>query len=177
MIIKVDTREKQPYEFTSFPEVETVKWKLDFGDYTLEGFEKDICVERKSLDDFVNSICGDRFRFKERIKEISENIKYACVVVEGSMLDIIEKKYFGRMKPSSVLGSLLSIQLDYGIAVQLCENRVAAQAYALAFMSYAARKIEEEKERIKKAEMLLGVFPFGSSITEIIIENGETKNV
>ena len=42
--IIVDTREQQPWDFEFH---ETAKAKLDTGDYSVEGLENILCIERK----------------------------------------------------------------------------------------------------------------------------------
>ena len=52
MRIIIDTREQEEYSFSC----SSTKKKLAAGDYSIEGFENRVAVERKSLDDFVNTV-------------------------------------------------------------------------------------------------------------------------
>jgi ERCC4-type nuclease len=58
------------------------------------------------------------------------------VVVEAGLDAIVEKRYRGGAHPNAVLGSALSIILDFGVPVFFCSNRQIAchfvQAYLLA---------------------------------------------
>ena len=45
--IVIDSREKEPYTFAC----EVQKAKLEAGDYSVQGFEQHVAVERKSLPD------------------------------------------------------------------------------------------------------------------------------
>ena len=62
--IVIDTREQEPYSFDSRL-VAAVRRALPAGDYSVEGMEERVAVERKSLDDFVSTVIHARRRFRE----------------------------------------------------------------------------------------------------------------
>lgn len=132
--IIVDTREQEPYSFDSRL-VAAVRRALPAGDYSVEGLEECVAVERKTLDDFVSTVIHSRQRFRGELRKLS-GYRAACVVVEAGLTDVIQKRYRGEAHPNSVLGSALSIILDYGVPVFFCGNRQATchfvQAYLLA---------------------------------------------
>lgn len=90
--IIVDTREQFPYHFTGFradtrqryrPLVIPVKRAaLKSGDYSIDGFEDRVAVERKSLSDLYGSIGGERDRFQREFERLAE-YEYAAVVIEA----------------------------------------------------------------------------------------------
>jgi ERCC4-type nuclease len=57
-------------------------------------------------------------------------------VVEAGLLDVVQSRYRGEAHPNAVLGSALSIILDFRVPVFFCSSRQAAcqfvQAYLLA---------------------------------------------
>jgi len=132
--IIIDTREQEPYSFDSRLAV-TVRRALPAGDYSLDGFESVVAVERKTLDDFVATVIHSRARFCEELRKLA-GYRSACVVVEAGLLDLLQKRYRGGAHPNAVLGSALSLILDYRVPVFFCSNRQAAchfvQAYLLA---------------------------------------------
>jgi len=132
--IIIDTREQEPYSFDSRLAV-TVRRALPAGDYSLDGFESVVAVERKTLDDFVATVILSRARFCEELRKLA-GYRSACVVVEAGLLDLLQKRYRGGAHPNAVLGSALSLILDYRVPVFFCSNRQAAchfvQAYLLA---------------------------------------------
>ena len=67
MIVVTDTREQLPY---LFPGCRLSIRKLDAGDYSLEGYEDVISVERKSASDFFGSITQDRERFERELERL-----------------------------------------------------------------------------------------------------------
>jgi len=132
--IVIDTREQEPYSFDSRL-VAALRRALPAGDYSVEGLEERVAVERKSLDDFVSTVIHARRRFREELRKLTR-YRAACVVVEASVADVLLQRYRGAAHPNAVVGSALSIVLDFGVPVFFCGNRQAAcqfvQAYLLA---------------------------------------------
>lgn len=133
-VIIIDTREQAEFSFD--PQLAaTVRRALPAGDYSVVGLEGEVAVERKSLDDFVSTVIHARQRFRRELSKLS-GYRAACVVVEANLLDILLGRYRGEAHPKAVLGSTLSILLDYGIPVYFCGTRPAAcqfvQPYLLA---------------------------------------------
>ena len=132
--IVIDTREQEGYSFDP-RQVATVRHALPAGDYSVAGLENTVAVERKSLNDFVSTVIHSRARFREELRKLA-GYRAACVVVEAGLLDVLLQRYRGDAHPNAVLGSALSIILDYRIPVFFCSNRQAAcqfvQAYLLA---------------------------------------------
>ena len=132
--IIIDTREQEPYSFDSRL-VAAVRRALPAGDYSVEGLEDRVAVERKALDDFVSTVIYARQRFRNELRALA-GYRAACVVVEAGVTDVLLKRYRGEAHPNAVLGNALSIILDYHIPVFFCTNRQAAchfvQAYLLA---------------------------------------------
>jgi ERCC4-type nuclease len=132
--IIIDTREQEPYSFDSRLAA-AVRRALPAGDYSVEGLEGRVAVERKTLDDFVSTVIHSRSRFREELRKLG-GYRAACVVVEAGLLDLLKQQYRGEAHPNAVLGNALSIILDFGVPVFFCSSRQAAcefvQAYLLA---------------------------------------------
>ncbi|MBA3973374.1 MAG: hypothetical protein C0504_04040 [Candidatus Solibacter sp.] len=132
--IIIDTREQEPYSFD--PRLAAaVRRALPAGDYSVEGLEERVAVERKSLDDFVSTVIHSRSRFREELRKLA-GYRAACVVVEAGVVDVLLHRYRGDAHPNAVFGNALSIILDFRIPVFFCGNRQAGchftQAYLLA---------------------------------------------
>ena len=132
--IIVDTREQEGYSFD--PRLAaTIRRKLPAGDYSVAGLEGSVAVERKTVDDFVSTVIHSRERFRNELRKLA-GYRAACVVVEAGVLDLLMRRYRGDAHPNAVLGSALSIILDFRVPVFFCSNRQAAcqfvQAYLLA---------------------------------------------
>ncbi len=138
--VVIDTREQQPYEFD--PAVVTATRKaLPAGDYSLPGYETCVAVERKSLDDFVASVITARARFGRELRALSE-FDLGCIVVEGSLEDVLAHRYRSGAHPSAVLGATLSIIVDHGVPVFFCGDRQLACRFVEGLLCRYHRKVQ-----------------------------------
>jgi len=137
--VVVDTRENEPYLFQSGG-LRVIRSALPAGDYSLAGHEESVAVERKTLEDFVSTVIRSRKRFFKELRLLS---KYdaACVVVEANLRDILDGRYRSGAHPNSVLGTLLSIIVDFGIPVFFCSDPQAACRFVEGFLLRYHRKV------------------------------------
>jgi DNA excision repair protein ERCC-4 len=119
--IVVDTREQTPYAFDS-SRVRVVRRALPAGDYSLDGHEGRVAVERKSLEDYVSTVVRARARFAKELRVLAE-YELGCVVVEGNVEDVLAHRYRSGAHPNSVFGATLSIIIDYRVPVYFCGDR------------------------------------------------------
>ena len=107
--IIVDSREQRPYDFEGFT---TVRRALPAGDYSLEGLETRFAVERKSLDDWVQTVLRARGRFSRELTRL-QSYDWAAVVIEGSIADILAGNYRSDVAPEALLGITVSLMQAY----------------------------------------------------------------
>ena len=141
MRIIVDTRENTPWTFP--PDIETVPGSLPTGDYTVEGMESHVCLERKTVADLVGCFTTGRARFK---KELARMRAYplAAVVVEGSLQQLADGEYRSRLHPNAALGSLASWQCRFGVPFVFAHTPELAVQYVLALLgSYSKQLVEQ----------------------------------
>lgn len=154
MIVVVDTRERHhAYGFDGF---EVVRRKLDAGDYSVAGFERSVSVERKTMDDLVKTVIQDRSRFQRELVKL-KTYAAACVVVEGSLADLMAGRYTGSPSPGSVLGAILSIQLDFGVPVVFAGDRQHARLYTERFLERATRRQRANPVNVETAAVEMAV--------------------
>jgi len=121
MIIVIDTREQHPYSFS----VPAVRRKLDGGDYSIEGYETVAAIERKELNDYVQTVIYQKDRFRKELAKLA-NYRLKAIVVEASMSDVIAGRYEGHIAPQSVIGATAGIILGFGVPVYFTCNRQIA---------------------------------------------------
>jgi ERCC4-type nuclease len=138
VVLVCDTREIEPYSFPP-DRVATVRRALPAGDYSLEGMEKRVAVERKTLPDLVQTVIRERERFRRELQLLS-GYEAACVVVEAQLSGVLGGRYRGGVHPSSVLGAVVSIILDHGVPVFFCGNRPCARQFTEAYLLRFHRK-------------------------------------
>lgn len=144
----IDTREQHPWELKHYTKANR---KLDTGDYSVEGFEHLLCIERKySISEFVNNMSEKRFK---DVLERMSSYKYAYMIMEFSFDDVlnfpvgstIPKRVWDKLKisPSYIIKYLTDIQMKYGIHVLFCGSSSGAEKMALSIM----RRVVEQHDQ------------------------------
>lgn len=137
MIIVVDTREQRPWTFESL-NVDTTRAKLDTGDYSVMGLEKRVCIERKSLDDWIGTVMRSRARFYQELDRM-RSYDFRCVIIESSVREIMTGGYRSRTAPASVMGFINEITVAQSVPVLLGGTRAESQIRACGIMRAAAK--------------------------------------
>lgn len=139
VVVVIDTREQEPYAFDPTL-IDAVRRALPAGDYSIEGYEASFAIERKSLEDFVSSTIRARERFGRELRALAE-YDLGCVVVEGSLDDVLARRYRSGAHPLSVLGAALSIIVDHGVPVFFCGDRQLACRFVEGLLCRYHRKV------------------------------------
>jgi ERCC4-type nuclease len=128
MKIIIDTHETNAFSFASItPRPEVIFRRLLTGDYSIDGYESRITIERKSLPDLFGSTGNYRQRF-EREFDRMRSFDYAALVIEADLRTIIQKPpEYSDMNPKAVFRTLLSWSMKYGVKVWPCPDRVFAE--------------------------------------------------
>ena len=136
MVIIQDTREKHPFNFV-FYGYETSVATLKTGDYTLEGYEDIVCIERKKTpSELANNLGRHQRRFDNEMERMSEfDCKYiVCEFPEEALLQFPKNsgmpkrvmKYV-RMNGKYMRKCLYSYEEEYGIETIFCQDRAEAE--------------------------------------------------
>jgi ERCC4-type nuclease len=123
--IIVDTREQQPWSFDNYA---IANRKLDTGDYSVEGLENLLAIERKkSINEIANNIIEPRF--KDVIERLSK-IKHSYILLEFDLENVLSypigstlpKKMWDKVKisPSFIMKHILEWQMYHNIKVVFC---------------------------------------------------------
>lgn len=132
MRIVVDTREQNPLVFRPAGIVEgTVTKKLNAGDYSVEGMEHCIGIERKSPMDLFGTLGRGNKRFQAELKR-ALRLQYFTIVVEAGFTAIRDKAFEGshrtKMRPDVALKILFTLQHKYGVHIHFCNGRAEASS-------------------------------------------------
>jgi ERCC4-type nuclease len=147
--IIVDTREQKPWSFSHHV---TASHKLDTGDYSIEGLEHILSIERKrNVAEFANNITERRF--KDVIDRLSK-IPHSFILFEFDFDKImsfpigsdIPKKIWDkiRVSPSFIIKNIIDLQIEHNINIIFCGNSANAETIALAIM----KKIHRENKNV-----------------------------
>jgi ERCC4-type nuclease len=139
LTVIVDTREQLPLvpfhsEAGKRILVPTERAKLDEGDYSAKGYEHEVRVEWKNIDDAVKTAIGSTKlkgrsepnweRFKREIaRKNAAGLRRFWVFIEGSRGDVFGRNYWGKADPKSVLGRWDSLEVDLDVSVLWCGSR------------------------------------------------------
>lgn len=113
--VVIDTREQHPYTFQGITaagrpvEVSTITAGLRSGDYSIQGHEDAVAVERKSLQDLYGTLTAGRSRFERELERL-QDLAVSVVIVEASWHEIADPGFSTRTNPASVVGSVLAMQ-------------------------------------------------------------------
>lgn len=126
--IVVDTREKEPFQFKGY---RVKRSGLTTGDYSVEGFEGRVAVERKSGSDLVNTVLVNRDRFARELERASE-MEAFVVVVECSMASLLLGTGPRTSVPlRTILARLAVLSSKSKASVIFCDNRSVAEQFTL----------------------------------------------
>jgi len=127
-VVIVDTREQNPYTFEDIsPPPDIVTGGLKTGDYSIEGYESRIAVERKSLVDLYGSVGNGRKRFEKEMERMFD-LEFAAVVCEADWFTVLRNPPSrSKMNPKSVYATILAWMQRYRVHWLMCPNRSFAE--------------------------------------------------
>ncbi len=131
----VDSREQLPYNLEP---MKMAPGSLSTGDYTVQGFENEIIVERKSLDDFLGVVGQGRERFDREIQRLL-SYRSRMIVLEASMVDLEFGGWRSKVTPEAAIGSYLG-WIDEGVPIVLAGRRDIAERITRRFLFISARR-------------------------------------
>lgn len=147
--IVVDTREQSPWSFRDVIDqhdkqrwlmvATTTRAALKSGDYSIEGYEDEFVIERKSPDDAIGSLSYGRQRFfreHERMRAIVDGGGFACVMVEEPLTSIakILRERDGKFTFLQFYKSWISWTAQFRVPWFFYETRRQAEVTALFLM-------------------------------------------
>ena len=156
--VVVDSREQAPYHFHNFRAdaiqkyrplvVRTVVAGLASGDYSIEGFENRVAVERKSLADLYGTLGGGRERFERELQRLGE-MEFAAVVIEAGWPAIIgSPPPQSKLLPKTVYRSVIAWQQEFPtVHWWACESRDFAERTTFRILE---RFWKREQRRLKE---------------------------
>lgn len=134
-IIVFDSREQKPLSFSNLhirgvKELQTERYKLDVGDYSIKGQETEVFIERKSSADLYGTLFQGRERF-ERELERAKNYEYKYLVIEDTPFGFAQYMEFHRnlAQFNSAFSTLMIYAQRYNLKIRWCKNREGSADY------------------------------------------------
>jgi ERCC4-type nuclease len=134
----VDTREKTPWSFAASDESNgSIVRQVKHGDYSLDGLEDLIFIERKaSTSEVAQNVIQPRFK---KLLEKSRSYKYKFIICEFSLPNLLSFPHSSNLPPKIkksimikgpfIMGQLINYQLEYGVQIVFCDNPINAKRY------------------------------------------------
>ena len=109
--------------------------KLETGDYSIDGYENTIMIERKTIPDLWGSLVQGRARFMREM-ERAKSYPLRYLIIEGTVADVMGGFRYSTVNASSILSSLISLEVKYGVHVIFTSKRQdIARGYARKLLS------------------------------------------
>ncbi len=150
--VLIDTREKQPWDFLSSDVLGREFVKLDAGDYTIDGLEDVLAIERKRhVAELATNVTEKRFhKWLERMA--LRRFKYILIecdlqnVVDYPVGSTVPRKLWSKLRitGSYLMKCISQIQVKYGIHVVFCSNANTAAHLATNIMKRVVEKLDDE---------------------------------
>lgn len=121
-VVLIDTREKYPFDFSRFPNwiADEKRQTLKAGDYSIEGMEALLVLERKTLTDLITTLIQQRDRFLKQCEKMTK-YRWRALMIEASYEDIKspydQDEYNTLAHPNAVSGTLDALEARFGIPV------------------------------------------------------------
>ena len=168
-VVIVDTREKKPFDFRGIDdhrghvfEVATRRHKLDAGDYSIQGLEAEIAIERKTKPDMYGTAGKGRECFEKEIELLAAMPAPAIVIQcdnpskkqkreqekepvappccrpdkKCPILELLMPPPHTKMSPKSVVNSLFAWSVRRRIPVWLCPDRRSAETLTFRLLQH-----------------------------------------
>ncbi|HZT79596.1 MAG TPA: ERCC4 domain-containing protein [Gemmataceae bacterium] len=155
--VLIDHREKRPFRFAGLRAdakqgrrpltVPTRRVQLQTGDYTVEGLEDRVAVERKSLEDLFGTLAQCRDRFERELIRLAR-CDFAAVVIEADWLTILASPpERSELRPKSVFRSVLAWQQRHPtVHWWACWNRAFAETVTFRLLERFWKESQKDAE-------------------------------
>lgn len=134
--VTADRRDEQPLKLSP---LRVSSGDLHAGHYVLTDWPEVVCVRRLSLTDLSMAVGTDRATFQEELDQM-RICQLPLLVIEGSLGDIVNGEWPGRVGSQQIISSLLAWQRD-GVPFHLWGDAMGASALTRQFLFITARKL------------------------------------
>lgn len=158
MVILVDTREQDTPRLRARllqMGVPHERHKLNFGDYSVKcdclSLADLVVIERKmSIDELCNCYCKERSRFEREFERAKAANAKVYLLIEGATWeDMYGGKYRSKMKPESLVASVLAWLARYNCQLIFCQP----QTTGLLIRDTLKRELKERLEAMPDEEL------------------------
>jgi ERCC4-type nuclease len=134
-ILKIDTREQIPLFDKPLKGLPIIRDTLKHGDYSIVGFENQICIERKQMSDFLSYVGSDRSNTKKKL-EAMQLLTWKGLVIEEHWEELFFPKLYSAVHVESIRKSLVSFSIKYHLHIFVNSNREECTRWILDRLIY-----------------------------------------
>jgi ERCC4-type nuclease len=117
-MIKVDSREPEKiFRYLIKNKIEYEKLELPIGDFVFE--EKDICIERKTVEDFISSLRSGHLH--KQLLQMQSNFKHNFLIISGDIKTVFFSKII-QINIDNWIGSLVSTLIRFNVRMLQVDN-------------------------------------------------------
>lgn len=109
--------------------------KLDVGDYTVEGLEEVLMIERKTIGDLWGTL-GNKKNYERFLREMkrAKDHKLKFLIIEGSLVDVNRGYGYSQVPVENIHAKLISLQVKHNLHVIFAGRKDNARAYVRRLM-------------------------------------------
>jgi ERCC4-type nuclease len=123
--------------------IEQESFLVGMADYSIQGYEDEFQIERKSIPDLFGTLSGRREKFEAEVKRLHEDCEFSTIMVEGDLGAILKYGETG-LNAASVIGTIAAWKIRYPrVHWDLMQSRAAAERWAFRLM----KKFYDEKQK------------------------------
>jgi len=146
-ILIVDTREQKPLFDNNKKSVwknklRIVERSLKHGDYSIEGMENKVCIERKMVSDFISYVGKDRKNTDTKC-EAMKSLLWKALVIESDRDSLFIPAFGSRVTCNQVYSFLVSRAVKYNMHIYIDNDRTNIEMYVLSHLVYFYKKIRK----------------------------------
>lgn len=145
-----DTAEKKPFQLEFFGK-ETAKGNLQTGDYTIEGHEDLIAIERKaSASELAMNLGSKWFNFRKEMERLSD-FDFKCILCEFPYEQLAEYpkhekpqlRRKARINGAYLISKIQEIEIGYDVPTIFCNNRHEAEVKIIEIFDEYIRNVQK----------------------------------
>jgi hypothetical protein len=154
-VLLIDSREKIPWQFEGDEDFSLVKYtKLDAGDYSIEGMENIISIERKAnVDELFSNFINNKERIHAEFERLKDH-KIRIVIVEQNCEDVFNPmKYYVnahglnkrsvKMPVAVVMSNLIELMLKFNVHIIFGGSKSRHMAKDILLAAYKMHRQEK----------------------------------
>jgi len=143
-----DTREKEGSRW-ELPQAKIAK--LDVGDYSVEGYEPVMAIERKGFDDLFKCLGVDLRRFRKQMIALGK-LRYKALMIESTANSISYGHPISKIKGAEAMTRLIHLCVTSSVPLVFCDRHGASMCASFLVEFWQSEQKADYHEGVVKAK-------------------------